>query len=184
MTGDESGLVQRVRVRAEQEAGPLPPRLGGDEVAAAERELGFTLPPLLRSLYCEIANGGYGPEYQLLPLTGGGRTAVGEYRAEYEREDPDGPRWPRGVLPVLDWGCGMYAAVDCTRPEAPVLLFEPNGFSGNWAHAWYQDAPSLDRWLTAWLDGNGWWEEDVVADGDTAEPEPWAQAAERIARRG
>jgi hypothetical protein len=35
------------------------------EIAAAERALGFGFPPLLRKLYLEIGNGGFGPGYGL-----------------------------------------------------------------------------------------------------------------------
>ncbi len=45
------------------------------------------------------------------------------------------PHWPRGVLPILDWGCAMYAAVDCLQPHAPILLFEPNAVEENWPKA-------------------------------------------------
>jgi len=103
-----SDIVARVRERALQERGELPARVGEWEVAAVERELGFPLPRLLVRLYQEVANGGFGPAYLLLPLVGEGRTAVAEYGpCEY---------WPHGVLPILDWGCGMYAAVDCLDP--------------------------------------------------------------------
>lgn len=33
--------------------------------------LGFPLPPLLRALYTQLANGGFGPMYGLLGLAGG-----------------------------------------------------------------------------------------------------------------
>jgi hypothetical protein len=104
-----SDIVARVRERALQERGELPTRVGEWEVAAAERELGFPLPRLLARLYQEVANGGFGPEYLLLPLVGESRTAVAEYDpCEY---------WPHGVLPILDWGCGMYAAWPRAHPS-------------------------------------------------------------------
>lgn len=66
--------------------------------------------------------------------------------------------WPEGVLPISHWGCGMYACVDCRGESAQVLLFEPNG--GDPDHVWFLDSPSLADWLTTWLDGTGWYEED------------------------
>lgn len=171
--GAPSDLVKRVRERALQERGELPARVGEREIAAAERELGFPLPQLLAQLYQEVANGGFGPEYLLLPLIGEGRTAVAEYGpCEY---------WPHGLLPILDWGCGMYAAVDCLAPDAPVLLFEPNAGPDDWAEAWFTDSPSLAQWLSSWLDGTGWWEEEVMMAEDAAEPQPWSDAARRLA---
>jgi hypothetical protein len=35
------------------------------EVDAAEVALGFAIPPLLRRLYTEVGNGGFGPNYGL-----------------------------------------------------------------------------------------------------------------------
>ncbi|MGW3338033.1 SMI1/KNR4 family protein [Streptomyces sp. NPDC001009] len=173
-----SELLRRVRDRAEQQTGGLAPCVGEQDVAEAERILGFSLPPLLRLLYLQVANGGFGPDYTLLPLVGGGRTAVAEYGP---LRDSRPAYWPRGVLPILDWGCGMYAAVDCLAPDAPVLLFEPNAGPDDWADAWFLDSPSVARWLTSWLDGAGWWEEEVMMAEDGPEPTPWPDAARRLA---
>ncbi|MFI9270917.1 SMI1/KNR4 family protein [Kitasatospora sp. NPDC052896] len=175
-------LLRRVAAHARSRSRTLPPAAGPDDVAGAERRLGFTLPVLLRRLYTEVANGGFGPDYCLFPLTGEGRTATSAYRAEYGPGQEGGPsaHWPRGVLPILDWGCAMYAAVDCLRPGAPVLLFEPNAGPEDWADAWFEDSPSLAAWLEAWLSGTGWWEEAVMFADDAAEPRPWPDAASRI----
>ena len=173
-----SDLLLRVRDRAERRTRVLAPCVSEQNIADAEQVLGFSLPPPLRLLYLQVANGGFGPDYALLPLVGAGRTAVAEYGplrtscSEY---------WPRGVLPVLDWGCGMYAAVDCLVPNAPVLLFEPNACPDEWADAWFLDSPSLAEWLASWLDGTGWWEEDVMMDEDGPQPTPWLDAARRLA---
>lgn len=50
--------------------------IGEQMIARAESALGFALPPVLNGLYRHVANGSFGPEYLLLPLTGNGRTAV------------------------------------------------------------------------------------------------------------
>ncbi|WP_406210138.1 SMI1/KNR4 family protein [Kitasatospora sp. NBC_01560] len=186
MDNDDT-LIGQVATRAAGEARPLAPTAGPEDVAGAERQLGFALPTLLGRLYTEVANGGFGPEYYLFPLTGEGRTAVSAYREEYgtDRDGADGadgasPHWPRGVLPIMDWGCGMYAAVDCLHPDAPVLLFEPNAGPDDWADAWFQDTPSLTAWLRVWLAGTGWWEEEALHEDDAVEPQPWADAARRL----
>ncbi|MEU5507253.1 SMI1/KNR4 family protein [Streptomyces fungicidicus] len=141
----------------------LPEPADAATLARAEAALGFALPPLLAELYLRIADGGFGPEYGLLPLLdsepSGEPAAVAQYLANREsgREDPDWP-WPEGVLPISHWGCGMYACVDCRSPQAPVLLFEPNGDDP--AQAWFLDSPGLTDWLHAWLRGTGWYEEE------------------------
>jgi hypothetical protein len=150
----------------------LPEPAGASTLARAEAALGFTLPPLLADLYLRIGDGGFGPEYGLLPLLdsppAGEPAAVAQYLANLEsgRKDPDWP-WPEGVLPISHWGCAMYACVDCRAPEAPVLLFEPNSDDSD--HAWYVDAPSLTAWLSAWVDGTGWYEET----NEELEMAPW-----------
>ncbi|WP_197085147.1 SMI1/KNR4 family protein [Saccharothrix sp. ST-888] len=141
---DHDDLVRHVRARAEEQSPQLPSCASPHSLTEAEELLGFALPPLLARLYCEVANGGFGPDYQLLPLSGEGQTAVSAYRSERAQSQAGPvPHWPRGVLPILDWGCAMYAAVDCLQPHAPVLLFEPNAVEENWPDAWFKDAPSL-----------------------------------------
>ncbi|WP_326830325.1 SMI1/KNR4 family protein [Streptosporangium sp. NBC_01810] len=125
---DIDDLFRRVSVKAGTPGEPLPPPATAEEVAQAEIILGFGLPPVLARLYCEVANGGFGPDYQLFPLAGEGRTAVNVYREERSMSESGGEvHWPADVLPILDWGCGMYAAVDCRSSEGTVLVFEPNG---------------------------------------------------------
>jgi len=150
----------------------LPEPADASTLASAETTLGFPLPPLLADLYLRIGDGGFGPEYGLLPLLDSPPAdepaAVVQYLANREsaRKDPDWP-WPEGVLPISHWGCAMYACVDCCTPEAPVLLFEPNADRAD--DAWYVDAPSLTTWLRSWVDGTGWYEET----NEELEMAPW-----------
>ncbi|MFD0904822.1 SMI1/KNR4 family protein [Actinomadura sediminis] len=173
-------LIARVAARARAECPTLPPPVGDPDVNAAEDALGFHLPPLLARLYRDVANGGFGPDYQLFPLVGEGPTAVDVYREE--RAHAGGTGWPAGVLPILHWGCGMYAAVDCTTASSTVLLFEPNVYQGDWADAWFLDAETLDGWLEGWLSGNAWYEEENLGNTEPPEPRPWTDARERLAR--
>jgi len=150
----------------------LPEPVDAATLARAESTLGFTVPPLLAALYLRIGDGGFGPEYGLLPLLdsppSGEPAVVAQYLTHREsgRKDPEWP-WPDGVLPISHWGCGMYACVDCRTPDATVLLFEPNADEAD--HAWYVDAPTLTDWLRTWLDGTGWYDESH----DGADLEPW-----------
>ncbi|MEU4536731.1 SMI1/KNR4 family protein [Streptosporangium sp. NPDC023825] len=176
---DTDDLLRQVSAKASATTEHLPPPATAEEVAQAERALGLRLPPVLTRLYREVANGGFGPDYQLLPLVGEGRTAVNDYREERGSLDSDGGAyWPADVLPILDWGCGMYAAVDCRSPQGVVLLFDPNGASGDWHDSWYVDSESLTGWLETWLSGTGWYEEDTDDDG---EMRPWKSARQRLA---
>ena len=100
-----ASLIERIRervadpLRAVDAAAwvrPMPavaPPASPEEVAAAEASLGFELPPLLRRLYLEVGNGGFGPAYGLegVPTASprGGDIVV-LYRA-YAREAPRSP---------------------------------------------------------------------------------------------
>ncbi|WP_067792531.1 SMI1/KNR4 family protein [Actinomadura formosensis] len=173
---DHDELLRRVAERALRESGGALPHATAEQIEQAEAALGFALPPLLSRLYQEVGNGGFGPDYRLLPLAGtDGRTAVSAYLAEHAPG-----RWPTGVLPILDWGCAMYAAVDCTDARAPVLLFEPNAVEDDWSAAWFEDADSLADWLQAWLSETGWYEEEVMLSEDFAGPQPWLPARQRL----
>ncbi|WNO73382.1 SMI1/KNR4 family protein [Streptomyces sp. AM8-1-1] len=179
---DIEDLIHRVAAKAKTPGSAMSAPVSADQLATAEAELGFPLPPLLARLYREIANGGYGPDYQLLPLVGAERTVLSEYHAERSASaEEESPSWPAGVVPILDWGCAMYAAVDCYSEAGTVLLFEPNAVEDGGAAAWFVDAESLTDWLETWLAGTGWYREDADED-DLPDQElpPWEHAASRL----
>ncbi len=140
-----------------------PPPATEAELSKAEESLGFALPPLLRRLYAEIGDGGFGPG--LLPLFTPphlrGRAAEGygvvdlyhhyrEEALEASLEDDDEnafpgriKKWKARRLPMADVGCAMLACVDCDRRELPVWSFDAPEFR--------RDAPSLAAWLERWL---------------------------------
>ncbi|MGW1515175.1 SMI1/KNR4 family protein [Streptomyces sp. NPDC002287] len=161
----------RVRDSAREHGKPLPAPLADGETDRAARILGFAPPPLLAALYRRVGDGGFGPEYGLLPL----REAMRAYEAG--RACDWG--WPEGVLPIADLGCAMYACVDCRSETAQVLLFEPN--PGDPGLAWYHHVPSLEGWLRDWLDGAGWFGEEGEWDEDETRQGLWAEFRSRIA---
>ena len=176
-------LIARVAARAAQRCAPLPPEVSPPALAAAERTLGFALPPLLARLYREVADGGFGPAGRLFPLDGtlgddpDRGPAVPAYLARREKNPGDpgdgGWFWPEGVLPLLSWGNGMLAAADCRTEGVPVLLFDPESADGDWAHAWFEDADGLADWLETSLSGRGWY-------ADPGAPDPWGRAPEGL----
>jgi hypothetical protein len=180
MNADLQQLLTRVAAKARADRpmlGPegLPAPADAAALARAEAELGFALPPLLASLYREVADGGFGPEYGLLRLhesLHGEAGVVPTYLGNLG--DPEWP-WPAGVLPISHWGCGMYACVDCHSPDLTVLLFEPN--PGDPDLAWYVDTPSLEEWLRAWVEGEGWYDEEA---GEVADMPLWADYRDRV----
>jgi hypothetical protein len=135
------------------------PTLGG-----AEKSLGFTFPPLLRQIYLEVANGGFGPGYGLLGIPGGatddtGYNAVELYHS-FRRSVSDDPmwQWPSHLVPVCYLGCAMYACIDCTTVAGAMVWFEPNPRDpGEPLHRFLIPvASSLELWLTMWLNDEDW----------------------------
>jgi hypothetical protein len=179
---DYGPLLARIAARAREDepmmplAG-LPAPLHVDEIGRAQLRLGFTLHPLLAAVYRDFANGGFGPDYQLLSLVGGptSEQVVDLYLVNRSRGAGTEWAWPEGVLPILTWGCGMYACVDCRSDQGTVLLFEPN--PGEPDRAWYVDAPSLEAWFEGYVSRTGWW--DKLEEGDEPEMQPWPYFKDR-----
>jgi hypothetical protein len=170
-----SALVERLRFRVGRretrrdcmpQFGPpsLPPRASLATWARAESALGFALPPLLRELYTSIANGGFGPGYGLIGVgddgaLDDGKSIVDKYRL-FRTVSPEHPTWcwPERVILLCTWGCAIYSGIDCSREEAPVLLWDPNDDSRVEDNLRPQ-RPSLESWLSAWADGVDLWKE-------------------------
>ncbi len=137
-------LIARVRARATRKGkihdmargmSPAPSwyeRATPEQIAAAEAALGFGLPPLYRQLLTEVANGGFGPGYGLIGVDGGsgdfgsGHLAELYARAHAAARSELFPPLPGQMLPVCNWGCGIYSCLDCRTAEAPVYFFNPD----------------------------------------------------------
>jgi hypothetical protein len=134
--------------------------LSETDLNEAERQLGFALPDLLRKIYCEVGDGGFGPGYGFYRLLEGtdefpDETVVQLYTS-FRELDPEDPSWswPEKLLPLLDWGCAIRSCVHCSDPTLPVFRFDPN--SGSIA-VFSTEGYSFENWLEAWLDGKDLW---------------------------
>jgi len=139
--------------------------LNDESIALAESRLGFTLPPLLRAIYREVANGGFGESYGFLglidgPLNEDGLDSVSHYEA-YRQPDPADEywEWPSGLLPFCHLGCAMYHCVQCNDDGSPIVWFEPNPHEDEapWDDSFIPFCSSLNEYLSAWLDGIDLW---------------------------
>jgi hypothetical protein len=92
----------------------IAPKATPDQIAKAEKKLGKVLPPLLKRIYAEIGNGGFGPGYGL-------------YACDdlIDDAEEDGIIWKKGMLPLLTWGCGILTCVDLTDSKYPIFAFDP-----------------------------------------------------------
>lgn len=175
-------LIRRVAAKAAAEHSSRRPLASESDLARAEESLRFRLHPLLRRLYSEVADGGFGPEYTLYPLTAAVlRTTAMASRTAAGLRDGERLYWPYEAVAIMDWGCGMDAVVDCRSAEGTVLLVDPNPGLPDRADEWFLDSESLAGWLESWLDGTIWC--SGGDRGEMAEPRPWPQAAARLTER-
>jgi SMI1 / KNR4 family (SUKH-1) len=149
--------VQEGRLVDGQFQPDLAPPASEDDLRAAERVIGFPLPPLLRRLYGEIANGGFGPSLGVEGLPGGHSSDCGvadddcgmlalygaHRRGGFDAEEP--PPLPLGVLFFCDFGCATWSLLDCRHPQGQMW----------WWNMGERDklALTLPQWLSAWLEG-------------------------------
>jgi len=131
-----------------------------DEAAAAalekaEAELGFALPPVLRRVYLEVADGGFGPGGGLMSIAG----ATTAY-AMLRKGDvlPRGRSWPERLLPIREVDPG-FDSVDAASPAGRIVAWDPEElreFSGEkaWNASFSEIAPSVEAWLEEWVGAN------------------------------
>lgn len=136
-----------------------------EAIASTERRLGFRLPPTLRTIYGEVANGGFGPGYGVMGVENGfpddlGHTVADLYES-YRQPDPEDPTWvwPERYLPICHWGCIVYSVVDCTRSPNPVYFADISAWeTGEPMETILRlHRPSFEIWLGDWLDGKKLW---------------------------
>ncbi len=108
---------------------------------AAEAQVGFALPALLRRLYTEVGNGGFGPSAGLVGVDGGHADVDGRnIGALYTGLRAQG--WPEELLPLCDWGGGAWACVD---QDGRIVTMDESGPT--------KTQYTLHSWLEAWLAG-------------------------------
>ncbi len=143
------------------------------ELMEAEARLGFPLPPLLKRIYTEVGNGGFGPGYGLFKLAldravddeydnalvdtylalhpaGDEAWSLAPGEESAEGQQPLGYyKYPPQVLMICEWGCTIYSFLDCSSPEYRVLRKDHN--YSRIEHV--VECPSFQQWLEAWLAG-------------------------------
>ncbi|MCI0642237.1 MAG: SMI1/KNR4 family protein [Gemmataceae bacterium] len=133
-----------------------------------EQQLGFQLPVLLRRLYTEVGNGGFGPGYGLLsmlPLSSVDRPVPSYYSSLQTACARRQEEWPTGVVPFNNWGSLVLSCLDLKTESAdpPILRFEPNMSKADTLDCLKKrpfrgtglipESDHLSAWLEDWVSG-------------------------------
>lgn len=178
MTDDD--LISALARRAGDARRRYPPAAAA-AVAAAEAAMGLTLPPLLRRVFTEIANGGFGPGGGLIGLPGGHvdegwpRPCDELYLELRVSEFEPTKSLPAGLIPLCIWAGGAFTFADCETPEARVLTV--GGDDGSFDRFGLA-ASSLHEWLSRWATDAFSDMEEVV--GHRAGANPFTKAPTRV----
>jgi hypothetical protein len=138
----------------------LPPPCDDATVDAAEATHGFALPPLLRRLYTEVANGGFGPGDGIIGLPGGwtderGETVIDLYRS-FGTIDEDVGTGPERLLPFCRLDVAVYDCIAADDQAGPIVEmdFDEVDFDEEegWDEAFSPKVSSLEVWLRTWLE--------------------------------
>ena len=149
----------------------LPPRrpdppLPLQAVEEFEREFGFRLPTLVRRLYTEVADGGYGPAWGIHRLwspPGTDFTRWWEqpmsveawyrfYQWERQHDEASGywQHWPEPSIRFCEVGCNISICIDCSTDAGRVFKDDPN--LGDAPDCLIPAADSVEEWLSEWLE--------------------------------
>lgn len=131
------------------------------QLASSESRMGLTIPPLLRRIYSEVGNGGFGPGYGLIGCEGGYRddrdeTIVGAYVGRRERDPKDRSwKWPEGLVPLFSWGGAIYTCGDFLAEHCPLHEFDPFHYKGKapMQASLRPHDEDLPRYLSRWISG-------------------------------
>lgn len=132
-----------------------------EAIKSAEKSIGYAFPDLLKSVYTKVANGGIGPGYQILGVTGGHLSdegdTISELYLELSASDEHDPLWvwPKGTIPFCHWGSSIYSCFDASKEQNPVVWFDPNvrDMGEPMEQQFKPHLSSLESWFQAWLDG-------------------------------
>jgi len=141
------------------------------ELTQEERRLGFNLPPLLRRLYTQVANGGFGPGGGLLTLRQISpkvdQTVATLYHQLRGARSKRGGKWQEGLVPFAEWGCFILSCVDLSGSGAIddpcVVRYEPNMPEAA-THAYLKGHPFRGEGLIPERDRLSDWFEDWIQD--------------------
>ncbi|MGV9273826.1 DUF4240 domain-containing protein [Streptomyces griseosporeus] len=148
----DDDLIAAIRQRVAGRG--LPPPASAADIAEFEHRVGHPMPALLRRLYLEVGNGGFGI-WSCLSLTtvdawfGDFEDLAEAYRIfSLPADDPWDESVPKGVVPLMDRGCCMWTMVDFRTPEGRIWDWDANDCC-----TLTPTTLTLADWLKGWLEG-------------------------------
>lgn len=132
----------------------LPPVARREDLDAAEDSIGHPLPPTLRLVLGQVANGGFGPGFGLLGVGPTGHRidlAGGEvdlnlqdfYRLLFDQD----PTWNKDQLVILDYGCSIWETVSLSTGEVITFRGDTDTLEAQHFEA---TGMALEAWLLRW----------------------------------
>lgn len=162
--------IDRVPLDDPRRSGFIYPPASEEQAQETEARLGFPLPSLLRTLYLNVANGGFGPGTGIRGIDGGYNSAIpGENETKahtfdftvYKEQEAQSvargwrplmlvPReqWLEHLLPICDLGCCMEACVDIHKRMFITEPSDSNDFYTLEHLPW-----AFEEWLWRWVRG-------------------------------
>jgi hypothetical protein len=156
---EDQELIDCIKARAQDpNRATVYPPVTVAQISDAEKQLGFHLPALVREIYLQVGNGGFGPGYGITGLAGGyeiydftlvdncliSRDAERDF-AEFGMSAP-GWHWEHQYIMYCYWGCNVTSIIDCSQPSIPVYTLDTYALDRN-------EPPALHQWWRDWLDG-------------------------------
>jgi SMI1 / KNR4 family (SUKH-1) len=118
-------VFQPVGVKKKKGRAPLlRPPATASEISKAESQLGFELPFLLKTLYMEVANGGFGPGEGFLSVPSRNVAAGLNLVKTYRNCNGRGWQWPTHLVPVVYAGCDVFFCLDYDSLKNRVVMFD------------------------------------------------------------
>lgn len=137
----------------------IPTVLSQENIEKFEQEIGYILPDLLKQLFLQIGNGGFGPGYGLFPLVSSTEENMLDFSKDFVECEFD--FWKTSHIPLVHWGCGIYTYMDLANPGAKLQVFDGNNYDEEdpQFNGVFEIPHNLESFFQAWVDGVDLWKE-------------------------
>jgi hypothetical protein len=151
-------LRQRIKIAPTtdlQQSPAIVPRpcLSQETIKRFEDESGLRVPVLLRRIYTEVGNGGFGPAWGINELDNDDENSIGGWSRIERRELPDGlpSGWPNPLLRICDIGCNAYFGLASGDDRLCIYIVDPLQGTDDPVSWLLPQEKSLYNWLIEWV---------------------------------